>query len=154
MRLLALDTSTKHTGYAYFVDGKLKRSGVIDSDIQDSKQRLNYMILMIYKLLDYVKADMIVFEDVKIINNQHTLVMLQEILGAVIGYCNAHLTQYKYYAPSEWRGRNGIQAYHAKRDELKRLSVEQVKEKYNLDATDDEADAILIGTAYLKENEG
>lgn len=76
MRLLALDTSTKHTGYAYFVDGKLKRSGVIDSDIQDSKQRLNYMILMIYKLLDYVKADMIVFEDVKIINNQHTLVML------------------------------------------------------------------------------
>lgn len=154
MRLLALDTSTKHTGYAFFVNGKLERSGVIDSDIPDSKQRLNYMILRIYDLLNKAKPERVAFEDVKILNNQHTLVMLSEILGAVIGYCNAHLIQYEYYSPAEWRSRNGIQVYRAKRDELKRLSIEQVKEKYNIDATDDEADAILIGAAYLKENKG
>lgn len=154
MRLLALDTSTKHTGYAFFVNGKLERSGVIDSDIPDSKQRLNYMILRIYDLLNKAKPERVAFEDVKILNNQHTLVMLSEILGAVIGYCNAHLIQYEYYSPAEWRSRNGIQVYRAKRDELKRLSIEQVKEKYNIDATDDEADAILIGIAYLKENKG
>lgn len=154
MRLLALDTSTKHTGYAFFVNGKLERSGVIDSDIPDSKQRLNYMILRIYDLLNKAKPERVAFEDVKILNNQHTLVILSEILGAVIGYCNAHLIQYEYYSPAEWRSRNGIQVYRAKRDELKRLSIEQVKEKYNIDATDDEADAILIGTAYLKENKG
>ena len=154
MRLLALDTSTKHTGYAFFVNGKLERSGVIDSDIPDSKQRLNYMILRIYDLLNKAKPERVAFEDVKILNNQHTLVILSEILGAVIGYCNAHLIQYEYYSPAEWRSRNGIQVYRAKRDELKRLSIEQVKEKYNIDATDDEADAILIGTADLKENKG
>ena len=154
MRLLALDTSTKHTGYAFFVNGRLERSGVIDSDIPDSKQRLNYMILRIYDLLNKAKPERVAFEDVKILNNQHTLVILSEILGAVIGYCNAHLIQYEYYSPAEWRSRNGIQVYRAKRDELKRLSIEQVKEKYNIDATDDEADAILIGTAYLKENKG
>ena len=124
MRLLALDTSTKHTGYAFFVNGKLERSGVIDSDIPDSKQRLNYMILRIYDLLNKAKPERVAFEDVKILNNQHTLVILSEILGAVIGYCNAHLIQYEYYSPAEWRSRNGIQVYRAKRDELKRLSIE------------------------------
>lgn len=152
MRLLALDTSTKHTGYAYFVDGKLERSGVIDSDISNAKQRMNFMILQIYDIMDRLQIDRVVFEDVKIINNQRTLVMLSEMLGAVIGYCNLHRIQYKYYGPSEWRQANGIQAYRAKREELKRLSIEQVKEKYNTDATDDEADAILIGTAYILEN--
>ena len=91
---------------------------------------------------------MIVFEDVRILKNTHVTVMLAEILGAVIGKCVDIGIQYESFAPASWRGKHGLQKNGAKREELKQMSVDKVRELYNSDVTDDEADAILIGAAW------
>ena len=91
---------------------------------------------------------MIVFEDVRILKNTHVTVMLAEILGAVIGKCVDIGIQYESFAPASWRSKHGLQKAGAKREELKQMSVDKVRELYNSDVTDDEADAILIGAAW------
>ena len=91
---------------------------------------------------------MIVFEDVRILKNTHVTVMLAEILGAVIGKCVDIGIQYESFSPASWRSKHGLQKAGAKRDELKQMSVDKVRELYNSDVTDDEADAILIGAAW------
>ena len=106
------------------------------------------MITRIYTLIRVEKPNYIVFEDVRIQNNAHTTVALSEILGAIIGKCIDLGIQFESWAPASWRSKHGIQKAGAKRDELKRLSVDRVKELYNSDVSDDEADAILIGAAW------
>ena len=91
---------------------------------------------------------MIVFEDVRILKNTHVTVMLAEILGAVIGKCVDIGIQYESFAPASWRSKHGLQKTGVKREELKQMSVDKVRELYNSDVTDDEADAILIGAAW------
>lgn len=91
---------------------------------------------------------MIVFEDVRILKNTHVTVMLAEILGAVIGKCVDIGIQYESFAPASWRSKHGIQKPGIKRDEFKRIAIDLVREKYNSDVSDDEAEAILIGASW------
>ena len=42
-----------------------------------------------------------------------------------------------------------IQEARLKREQLKMLSVLKVEELYNIKVTDDEADSILLGSAFL-----
>jgi len=58
--------------------------------------------------------------------------------------------KYESLSPASWRTKHDIQKPGLKRDELKLLSVNKVKELYNSDVTDDEADAILIGASWYK----
>lgn len=147
-KLLALDSSTKHTGFAIFEHGKLLKQGVFDEDNPDLVKRMRKMISRIYSLIRIEKPNIIVFEDVRILKNAHTTVALAEILGAVIGKCVDLNIQYESLSPASWRSKHGIQKAGAKREELKKLSVNKVKELYNSDVTDDEADAVLLGAAW------
>lgn len=148
VKLLALDSSTKHTGFAVFERGKLIKQGVFDETEHDSDKRMRSMISRIYTLIRVEQPNMIVFEDVRILKNTHVTVMLAEILGAVIGKCVDIGIQYESFAPASWRSKHGLQKTGAKREELKQMSVDKVRELYNSDVTDDEADAILIGAAW------
>lgn len=147
-KLLQLDSSTKHTGFAVFKNGKLLKSGVIDESSSDINQRMKSMIQKVYLLIKKEKPNIIVFEDVRILKNVHVTVALAEILGAIIGKCVDMSIQYESISPASWRSKHDIQKPGLKRDELKQLSVDKVRELYNSDVTDDEADAILIGAAW------
>ena len=56
---------------------------------------------------------------------------------------------YVEYTPSEWRSLVGITA--RKREDCKAASIKRIKDIYNIDVDDNEADAINIGEAYINE---
>lgn len=148
--LLALDSSTKATGVAIFKDGKYVRSGVVRALDKDVNARLHEMISKIHEVIDKVKPTDVVFEDVRVLKNAHVTVVLQEILGAIIGKCISNGIHYECLSPASWRSIHGLQKPDIKRDEYKILSVNKVKELFNKEVTDDESDAILLGSAYME----
>ena len=59
----------------------------------------------------------------------------------------------EFFTNSEWRAKCGIHTGRGvKRDVLKQLDIDFVKENYNKTVNDDEADAIGIGYAYCLGN--
>ena len=51
--------------------------------------------------------------------------------------------------PTEWRKACGFKQGRVKREQLKQQAIDFVKDVYHLQVTDDEADAICIGSAYV-----
>lgn len=122
----------------------------MDDSVSEIEVRIKNMIQKIYTLIEKENPNIIVFEDVRILRNTHVTVALAEILGAIIGKCIEMNIKYESISPASWRTKHGIQKPGLKRDELKQLSVDKVKEFYNSDVSDDEADAILIGASWYK----
>ena len=60
----------------------------------------------------------------------------------------------EYIYPSSWRASLGIKNGRGiKRTTLKQADIDFVKEKYNINVNDDEADAICIGLAQYVKSE-
>jgi hypothetical protein len=60
----------------------------------------------------------------------------------------------KYIYPSSWRATVGIKTGRGiKRTTLKEADIAFVKDKYNIEVNDDEADAILVGLAEFQKEE-
>ena len=106
------------------------------------------MVWKIYSLIKAEKPSLIVFEDVRILNNAHTTVALSKILGAIIGKCVDANISYECLAPASWRSKHGLQKPGIKREEFKQMAIDLVREKYNSDVNNDEAEAILIGASW------
>ena len=94
--------------------------------------------------------------------NMSTINTLVKLIGGIWAYCvqlnmdtpmdfqtGEFNVYYVEYAPSEWRSLVGITA--RKRDDCKIASIKRIKDVYNLDVDDNEADAINIGEAYINE---
>ena len=70
MKILALDTSTKITGYAVFNDKKLTRYSSIDkSDKSDSYDRMSAMVYEIITLIEREAPDVVVIEETVVTRN-------------------------------------------------------------------------------------
>ncbi len=114
-----------------------------------------FMMKEIGDILDKYEPDIIVMEDTYGQNDMMTLKMLSRIQGAVIDYGRRFNTEIIFKAPASWRKSVGIQqvedGVRIKRKKLKELSKTLVKQKFDLDVTDDEADAICIGLSYKGE---
>ena len=156
--MISLDTSSSKTGWAYFLAGKYKKSGIIDLDTKEckkkykgnSEQRLEDMCLAIINLLREYKPDIIVIEKLNVGRNMIAVRHLAKVIGVV--YCYSILSDCFYYEiqPSQWRSQIGIQGKNRKRDEYKQLAIEYVKNTLGIDVTDDEADSICAGIGYIK----
>ena len=158
-KLISLDTSSSKTGWAYFEDAKYKKSGVIDLDTKECKKkykdnsnkRIEDMCLAVWNLLQKHKPDIIVIEKLNVSRNMNAVRVLSKVIGTVYTYYV--LTDDCYYfeiQPTQWRSQLGMQAGRKKRDELKKLSIEYVKNALGIDVTDDEADSICAGIGYIK----
>ncbi len=156
--MLSLDTSSSKTGWAYFLAGKYKKSGVIDLDTKEckkkykgnSEQRLEDMCLAIINLLKEYKPDIIVIEKLNVGRNMVSVRHLAKVIGVV--YCYSILNDCFYHEiqASQWRSQIDIQAKNRKREEYKQLAIEYVKNTLSIDVTDDEADSICAGIGYIK----
>lgn len=151
--MIALDISTKNTGWAIFENGIYKESGVISCEqIEDKNMRIDEMA---YFILDKIKdfhADICVVEQSILGNrNPDSFRMLSMILGIVFYHCYENGISYYSYLPSEWRKLIDSGKKPRKRVELKQWDIDRFKELYDQEPqTDDEADAALIGTAYVR----
>ena len=158
-KLLSLDTSSSKTGWAYFLDGKYKKSGVIDLDTKECKKiyknnsskRIEDMCLSVWNLLQKYKPDIIVIEKLNVSRNMNAVRVLSKVVGTVYTY---HILSedcfYFEIQPTQWRSQLNMQSGRKKREELKQLSIEYVKNTLGIDVTDDEADSICAGIGYIK----
>ena len=154
--LLSLDTSTTSTGWAVFQNGIYQDSGVID-EFKKEKNGYKRLGLMVKKLLMYIEQlnpDIIVIEKDVVFGNMKVIDMLMKIIGAVYGFCLKNEITYYEFAPSEWRKYVKLQAFGRKRTEFKQASIKYIKDNFNKEVNDDEADAICVGIAYCKKFKG
>lgn len=153
-KLISLDTSSTATGWAYYENGTLKKSGVLLSNRSlETEQRVNQMCKMIINVLDTYQPDMIVIEMVALTRNALIQRILTEIVGVVRGYSIIHNICFFRLRPAEWRSlvkRDQDKIGGEKREVLKQWSKQYVLEEFGKTVTDDESDAILIGLAYIK----
>ena len=146
-KVLALDTSSNKTGWALFVNGKYAESGVIDlSKNKNTEERIRKMCFSITTLIFDKSPDDVVIEQMPSTRNADTTRKLSRIIGAVFYYCLSNNINYTEMACATWRKLVGIK--NSNRKKVKADSVNHVLQKYKLDISDDEADAINICEAF------
>ena len=153
MKVLALDQSTTKSGYSYFVDGQYVDSGMIDKSKSklSTYERSFEMARDLWKVIRHYKPECLVIEDVQNQSNTNTVIILSRLQGMIIGYAEAHKVQTYILLPSQWRKALGYsQGPKVKRAELKQQSLDYVKEKFNLEVCEDQAEAIAINDAAHK----
>ena len=159
MTILSLDLSTKSSGWAIFQDSMLIESGCITSSSTDLLKRINIMIDGLKEIVEKYKPDKVVAEEVRPetgvqnIKTHRALMWLQGGVALMLYAYNKKLEMELIY-PSSWRAAIGIKTGRGiKRTTLKEKDIQFVKENYNLDVNDDEADAICIGYSYSHDIE-
>ena len=152
--VLALDASTKRTGYSFFRDGKIQY-GAIASSSTSPEKRIATMRDEILKIIKQEKIDKIIMEEVRPDGmNQHTgklLTWLQGCIAVAVYEYNKNI-KIEYIGASTWRSKLGLQGYRVLRAEQKKRDIDYANQKYGLQLSaemDDEADSICILTAYL-----
>ena len=156
MFMVSIDSSTKKTGMALFIGGRMSTYTLIDlSKIKDVNERIDKMCLDIIKQLSKWSPSVVYIEEPKGEGRNVELVRkLSEILGAVRAWCLTHGSDYVEVKPSVWRKYVGIEQGNKKRDELKQASIDYVYRKHGVVVNDDVADSICIGSAMINKYGG
>lgn len=158
MRTLALDLSTKSSGWSIFNDKGLEAHGCITASSTDVISRI-YKITEEVKniFLKYTDISAVILEEVRPKNDQtgpgniHTHKVLMWLQASIIFmlHDNSKNTKIEYLYPSSWRQICGIKTGRGTyRESLKQADIDFVKDTYGITVNDDEADAIGIGHAY------
>lgn len=152
MKVLALDLSSKSTGWSLFEGEKLITYGCITNANPDSLFRIKKMTEEIKKIYQNFKPDSVICEDIlpeDVHHNQNVFRTLQYLQAAVVLGLHDYGQSVNFYVSSEWRKKCGIRTGRGvKRETLKAADIAFVKSNYNIDVNDDIADAICIGWAY------
>jgi len=166
--LLALDLSTKSTGFAIF-NIETKELIAYGCLVEKNTNVLNRIPSMENKIIDLFKKykiTKVVAEEVLMnetlkdscYGNQKTLKALLYLQGAIsIRVFKDYKLEIEYIQANVWRSIIGIKVGRGiKRETLKKEDIRFAAQTYSLDQaslTDDEADAICIGHAYLHKTE-
>ena len=152
-KLMSIDSSTNTTGYAFFINGVLKSYSTCDySYIKNTQKRIDNMILFICGMIEDERPDIVVTELTVVNRNAEAQRNLTMILGAIRYKCLELKIEYNSLRPTEWRKliKNKDEKIPRKREELKKWSINKIKENYNIEThSDDLSDAILIGQGYI-----
>ena len=146
MKIIGVDASSNKTGIAVFCDGQYIEHTLIDlHKIKDPDKRIPKMMVEICKYIKKHGADKIIMEKSMMKNNIDTVQKLSQIAGAVMLYAATKNMEFQFVYPSEWRKKIGLsQSTQIKREVLKEEAIQAVKKEYDMDVTDDEAEALLI----------
>ena len=163
MAILAIDLSSKSTGWSVFRGTQLLDSGCIQSSSTDPIKRIYIMRDGLKEvLIKYNDIDKIILEEVRpengrsgVMNTQtHRILMWCQAAVAFMAHDFDRKVTLEYIYPSSWRAAIGIKTGRGiKRTTLKEKDIQFVKENYNLDVNDDEADAICIGYSQCHDIE-
>ena len=160
MITLALDLSTKSTGYAVYQGKRLLTYGCITASSTDLIARINKISKELgERVVSKYDVDRVVIEEVipkdtttstvKNLQTQRALMWMQAAVAFMLYSYNKKL-DIEYLYPSEWRKKCGIKTGRGvRRDEQKPYDIKFVKDVYKIDVNDDIADAIGIGYAAV-----
>lgn len=153
--LLALDQSSRITGWAVFKDKELEAYGKFefDSDIPIEK-RLNKIKNKVLELIGKYEIDEVILEDIQmqnnVVNNVQTFKVLAEVFGVLSEMCVALDIPQSAVLASTWKSYLGIKG--KARAEQKRNAQTWVVQTYGKKPTQDECDAICIGMYGVKNS--
>lgn len=150
MLVLALDQSTRITGWSLFKDGQYFQSGVIDlHKIKNTDERSKQMSLELCKIIKNSQPDELIIEEVAMQTNVDTLKKLARIQGMAIGFATAYNIPTHILEPTRWRSALSYQqGPGVKREQLKQQSRDFVKNVLGLNIkSEDENEAIAINEA-------
>ena len=154
-RLLALDQSSRITGYAIFIDENLIAHGSINLTEEDVGQRLVLIRKEVTKLIHKYDINEIAFEDIQmqasVGNNVQTFKILAEVFGVILMLCTELKINYTIVSSNTWKSTLKIKG--KKRSEQKKDAQRYVLEHYGIKAIQDTVDAICIG-AHMIANPG
>ena len=157
MNIIALDMSTKSTGYAIYKHNKLVQYNYITATSNDLFNRIKVMLNAINKLLEqnpdleYIIMQQVRQEGFVNVKTYKALMYLQGCVQMIIHQKFKHL-QTDFLYPSSWRKVCKIkQGRGVQRKQQKQLDIQWVKQNFNIEVNDDIADAIGIGYAYINK---
>ena len=152
--IIALDQSTQLTGYAIFQDKDLIAHGVF-SPSGDYEHRIVKLRQWLLDKLEPLKPNVeVYFEDIQLQDlgggsiGITTFKKLAHVQGALIVTCIEEDVPYTIVPAATWRKTCGVKG--RVRNEYKPAAQAHVLEKYGIQATEDEADAICIGEYGVK----
>lgn len=150
--ILALDQSSRVSGYAVFVDNQLVASGtftVSDDYIPDRLVKIRKKVVALIEKYDINK---VLLEDIQMqtqVNNVSTHKILAEVLGVLEELCAERKIPHELIHSSTWK--SGLNIKGRDRATQKRNAQAYVEEVYKLKVSQDESDAICIGSHYVKK---
>ena len=152
--LLALDQSSRTTGYAIFKDDKLYKYGHFTYEDSNFGLRLNKIRKKVLSLINEFDINEIAFEDIYMdgqkINNVQTFKALAEVFGVLYELFTDLQIPNTAILAGTWKSTLNIKGI--KRTEQKQNAQKYVLNEYNIKATQDECDAICIGSHYIQTN--
>lgn len=153
MRLLALDQASRTTGWAIFDDEELIDSGTFTLKSDDIGERLVDYKKHVEKLICDNDIEEVAFEDIQMqnqINNVQTFKVLAEIFGVTQEYLVEQGHSYHVVSSNTWKSQLNIKG--RQRAEQKKNAQVYVLEHYNKKVSQDESDAICIGSCVILQN--
>ena len=154
-KLLALDQSSRCSGFAVFDDGDLIDSGTFTFTDEDLGVRLTKIRDQVQKLIDKYKINEVVIEDIQLqATNGKTMNVtiykaLAEVMGVIVELFTEQSMKYTIIPSVVWKSELSIKG--KARAEQKKNAQAYVINTYNKKVSQDESDAICIGTAHLKK---
>lgn len=145
--LLSFDQASKTTGWACFQDNKLLTYGKFTLDDDDVGIRLTKFRIKVQELINKYHPDEVVFEDIQEQNNIQTFKVLAQVYGVMLELLTSIKMPHSTLLAVQWK--SDLKIKGKARAEQKRNAQQYVQNTYNIKATQDESDAICIGTAYL-----
>lgn len=143
---LALDQASHTSGYAIFDNDKLIKSGAFTVS-GDTAARLMKIRNKVREFIEEYNVDNLIIEDIQLQesanNNVATFKTLAEVFGVIHELAFEMKVPFSSVTSSVWRSTLNIKGKY--RADKKRAAQNYILNKYNLNATEDECDAICIG---------
>lgn len=159
-RTLALDQSSRVTGYAIFDDAKLVKYGTFSTSAAEDIDRFARISAWLLSIINSYKPDYIGIEGIQFqeegggqkmgITVFQTLARLQGVLMMI---CHNAGIPFEICPTNTWRHHCGVKG--KTRADKKRSTQLLIQEWYNIKASEDEADAIGIGrylVSFIQKN--
>jgi Holliday junction resolvasome RuvABC endonuclease subunit len=142
-RVIGFDNASHNMGVAIFDNGKLVYYNLLTFNQGTSTQRLNKIRdTLENQILPLWEPDIIQIEGIQHQNSYATYEVLVKLIGVFEMACDRFGINLEKTRSSTWRSHFAIN--HRKREDDKKAAIQTVKDMYDIDTTDDVAEAILI----------
>ena len=151
--ILALDQASRTTGWAVFQEEQLIASGTFTYDDNDFSLRLLKIRKKVISLIQQYEINKILLEDIQLqgqTNNVQTYRALAEVLGVLEELAAELNIPHEIIHSQTWKSTLDIKGRD--RATQKRNAQAYVATAYSKKVSQDESDAICIGTHYIKSN--
>lgn len=152
-RILALDQSTHISGWSLYENGQLINYGSWEATEQKSTARISSIKAWVAYMIEKFSIDTLILEDIqlqKFTKEQGgeevavlTYKKLAHLQGVLKNYCYENGIIYDIVSPATWKSYNNIKG--KTRSDQKKSAQLRVEAIFDIKASSDESDAILIG---------